>query len=231
MELYEFIKKIQLTFGEKLWDYFINNLFIGFQFMDLEYNIIVTNVSIAKIMKYPLNEYIGKNAVTDMIHPDFQNQFYDNILESSLKRGYTDPYLVKAVCKDQSHVILLSQGTLLYNENEPIGCFSIFCDRTEDLNIQKRLETTTKALFLITNETSQSKIKNKFEKIISKYNLTSTETTIAQKIYDGESGKEIADSMGVTIAAINAHRAKLRKKFNINNTNKNLYTFLHSLIG
>ena len=58
--------------------------------------------------------------------------------------------------------------------------------------------------------------------------LTPTEIGICNMIRNGMHTKGIADARGVSLATINRHREKIRRKLNITNQDVNLVTFLQS---
>ena len=58
--------------------------------------------------------------------------------------------------------------------------------------------------------------------------LTPTEIGICNMIRNGMRTKEIAEARSVSVATINRHREKIRRKLNITNHNVNLATFLES---
>ncbi len=58
--------------------------------------------------------------------------------------------------------------------------------------------------------------------------LTPTEIGICNMISNGMPSKEIAEARSVSVATINRHREKIRRKLNITNQDVNLATFLQS---
>lgn len=68
------------------------------------------------------------------------------------------------------------------------------------------------------------------QKVLSRYvNLTSREVQIAGFIRYGFTTKEIAQTLGISLNAVEIHRASLRKKFNLKHEKANLRSFLLSL--
>ena len=60
--------------------------------------------------------------------------------------------------------------------------------------------------------------------------LTARETEIAKFVRDGKTTKEMADLLHCSIRAIEFHRDNIRKKLGLNKSNKNLRSYLMSLI-
>jgi len=71
---------------------------------------------------------------------------------------------------------------------------------------------------------------DQFTRILNKkLNFTSREIEVANLIRLGKLTKEIAVLMNISTKAVDYHRANIRKKLNINNTNKDLRSHLCSL--
>lgn len=60
--------------------------------------------------------------------------------------------------------------------------------------------------------------------------LTPQETEVANLVRDGRSTKEIAEIMGLSTSGVEFHRKRLRKKFGLTNSSKNLRSFLLTIM-
>jgi len=109
-----------------------------------------------------------------------------------------------------------------------------------NLNVEKVLMPILQAL-AATLSPSQKKyadiLRTSLEEITSPFinqlsrsyrSLTPTEIAISNMIRNGMQTKEIAEARGVSMATINRHREKIRRKLNITNQNINLATFLQA---
>ena len=59
--------------------------------------------------------------------------------------------------------------------------------------------------------------------------LTSVETRVAHLIRIGNTTKEIADILGLSVNTIMTHRYNIRTKLGLKNSKQNLYTYLNAL--
>ena len=59
--------------------------------------------------------------------------------------------------------------------------------------------------------------------------LTPQEIEVANMVRSGRSSKEIAEVLGISVSGVDFHRKKLRQKFGLTNSSKNLRTYLLSL--
>ncbi len=93
-----------------------------------------------------------------------------------------------------------------------------------------RLDSQQKT-FLNIMESNLQDITSQFARKISlrELNLTPTEIQVANMIRHGNSSKEIADVMNVSIRTIAAHRRNIRKKIGLNRKRVNLRSYLLSL--
>jgi PAS domain S-box-containing protein len=93
-----------------------------------------------------------------------------------------------------------------------------------------RLDSQQKT-FLNIMESNLQDITSQFARKISlrELNLTPTEIQVANMIRHGNSSKEIADVMNVSIRTIAAHRRNIRKKIGLNRKRANLRSYLLSL--
>jgi len=93
-----------------------------------------------------------------------------------------------------------------------------------------KLDSQQKA-FLNIMESNLQEITSQFVRKISlrELNLTPTEIQIANMIRNGNSSKEIADIMNVSIRTVDAHRRNIRKKIGLNQKRANLRSYLLSL--
>jgi PAS domain S-box-containing protein len=85
--------------------------------------------------------------------------------------------------------------------------------------------------FLNIMESNLHEITSQFSRKISlrELNLTPTEIQIANMIRNGNSSKEIAGIMNVSIRTVDAHRRNIRKKIGLNQKRANLRSYLLSL--
>lgn len=93
-----------------------------------------------------------------------------------------------------------------------------------------KLDSQQKA-FLNIMESNLQEITSQFARKISlrELNLTPTEIQIANMIRQGNSSKEIAEIMNVSIRTVDAHRRNIRKKIGLNQKRANLRSYLLSL--
>ncbi|MGA9177104.1 MAG: LuxR C-terminal-related transcriptional regulator, partial [Desulfobacterales bacterium] len=93
-----------------------------------------------------------------------------------------------------------------------------------------KLDSRQKA-FLNIMESNLQEITSQFARKISlrELNLTPTEIQIANMIRQGNSSKEIAEIMNVSIRTVDAHRRNIRKKIGLNQKRANLRSYLLSL--
>ena len=93
-----------------------------------------------------------------------------------------------------------------------------------------KLDSQQKA-FLNIMESNLQEITSQFTRKISlsELNLTPTEIQIANMIRHGNSSKEIAGIMHVSIRTVDAHRRNIRKKIGLNQKRANLRSYLLSL--
>jgi DNA-binding CsgD family transcriptional regulator len=93
-----------------------------------------------------------------------------------------------------------------------------------------RLDNQQKT-FLNIMESNLKDITSQFARKISlsELNLTPTEIQVANMIRHGNSSKEIADVMNVSIRTIAAHRRNIRRKIGLNRKRVNLRSYLLSL--
>ncbi|MCX5806097.1 MAG: LuxR C-terminal-related transcriptional regulator [Proteobacteria bacterium] len=95
--------------------------------------------------------------------------------------------------------------------------------------IQKhRLDAEQKA-YLDIMETNLKNVISPFLSMVSQFNFTPKEIEVVSLIRDKKSTKEIAEIMGVSPCAIDAHRNKIRKKIGLNNKKTNLQSYLQGL--
>jgi PAS domain S-box-containing protein len=95
--------------------------------------------------------------------------------------------------------------------------------------IQKhRLDDEQKA-YLDIMETNLKNVISPFLSMVSQFNFTPKEIEVVSLIRDKKSTKEIAEIMGVSPCAIDAHRNKIRKKIGLNNKKTNLQSYLQGL--
>lgn len=59
--------------------------------------------------------------------------------------------------------------------------------------------------------------------------LTPQEIEVANMVRSGRSSKEIAEVLGISVSGVDFHRKRLRQKFGLTNSSKNLRTYLLSL--
>jgi PAS domain S-box-containing protein len=95
--------------------------------------------------------------------------------------------------------------------------------------IQKhRLDSEQKA-YLDIMQTNLKNVISPFLNMVRHFNFTPKEIEVVSLIRDKKSTKEIAEIMGVSACAIDAHRNKIRKKLGLNNKKTNLQSYLQGL--
>lgn len=227
-DLDTFLKNVFTLIGQRLFEYFTLALKFGLQVHDLNFNIRWSNHAIASMLGYPYVEYIGKNSVRDMIAPYWQKIFMENVYELGFKRGYTDPYVVDCIRKDQSIIKLYTQGTFIWDASgkKPIGSFSIFYDVSREAFLHDQLKTFMTS---VSSYIDRSPAINA-DRIARNYNLTQSQYEVFKLLSEGRSSKDIADQLNISIHTVNSHRKHIREKLGLKGSEMTVYNYFQSLI-
>jgi PAS domain S-box-containing protein len=78
-------------------------------------------------------------------------------------------------------------------------------------------------------EANLNEIVSPFLHTVRQLNLTPRETQVASLVKDGKTTKEIAETIGVGISAVDSYRNSIREKLGLNNKKVNLQSYLQSL--
>jgi PAS domain S-box-containing protein len=78
-------------------------------------------------------------------------------------------------------------------------------------------------------EANLNEIVSPFLHTVRQLNLTPRETQVASLIKDGKTTKEVAETIGVGISAVDSYRNSIRAKLGLNNKKVNLQSYLQSL--